>query len=169
MLSPVSIFYHLPGPRSINARSERHLQAGGRVNTGRWFRDKTRQFSDVSSNVSPRPLGHFKHWSLTDIFLNDEGLGAQARWVLEFNAYDVLGSHGKTKREQAERHAIQEYEKFRVIQDLEYKSDFDKVVDEIKVKKILPRSVKARRAGRLLLALLWRERLAYCSLNNGAG
>lgn len=57
---------------------------------------------------------------------------------LEFNAYEVLDSHGKVKREYAERHAIQEYEKFRVIQDQEYKSDFDKVVDEIKVKKTLP-------------------------------
>lgn len=59
---------------------------------------------------------------------------------LEFNAYEVLGTHGKTRRDQAERHAIQEYEKFRVIQDQEYRSDFDKVVDEIKVKKVLPKS-----------------------------
>jgi len=59
---------------------------------------------------------------------------------LEFNAYKVLDSHGKIKREHAERHAIHEYEKFRVIQDIEYKSDFDKVVDEIKVKKTLPKS-----------------------------
>ena len=59
---------------------------------------------------------------------------------LEFNAYEVLDSHGKVRREHAERHAIQEYEKFRVIQDREYRSDFDKVVDEIKVKKTLPKS-----------------------------
>ena len=59
---------------------------------------------------------------------------------LEFNAYEVLSTHGKTKREQAERHAIQEYEKFRIIQDQEYRSDFDKVVDEIKVRKVLPKS-----------------------------
>lgn len=59
---------------------------------------------------------------------------------LEFNAYEVLGTHGKTRRDQAERHAIQEYEKFRVIQDQEYRSDFDKVVDEIKVKKVLPKT-----------------------------
>lgn len=58
---------------------------------------------------------------------------------LEFNAYEVLDTHGKIRRNQAERHAIQEYEKFRVIQDREYKSDFDKVVDEIKVKKALPK------------------------------
>jgi len=59
---------------------------------------------------------------------------------LEFNSYDVLVSHGKIRRDQAAKHAIQEYEKFRVIQDREYKSDFDKVVDEIKVRKALPKT-----------------------------
>lgn len=58
---------------------------------------------------------------------------------LQFNEYAVLESHGTVKREIAERHAVFEYEKFRVIQDREYKSDFDKVVDEIKIKKRLPR------------------------------
>jgi hypothetical protein len=58
---------------------------------------------------------------------------------LEFNAYDVLENFGKVKREKAEQRAIQEYEKFRVVQDRNYKSDFDKVVDEIKISKRLPK------------------------------
>lgn len=58
---------------------------------------------------------------------------------LEFNAYDVLENFGKVKRERAEQHAAQEYEKFRVVQDRNYKSDFDKVVDEIKISKRLPK------------------------------
>ncbi|MBS4056392.1 MAG: virulence RhuM family protein, partial [Bacteroidales bacterium] len=57
---------------------------------------------------------------------------------LKFNDYDVLKNHGAVKRESAERHAIAEYEKFRVIQDKEFRSDFDKVVDDIKTKKQLP-------------------------------
>lgn len=57
---------------------------------------------------------------------------------LEFNAYDVLKNHGGVKREIAERHALAEYEKFRVVQDIEFKSDFDRVVDNIKTKKQLP-------------------------------
>jgi hypothetical protein len=59
---------------------------------------------------------------------------------LEFNAYDVLKNFGAIKRDTAERHAIAEYEKFRVIQDNEFKSDFDKVVDEIKTKKQIPKT-----------------------------
>jgi len=58
---------------------------------------------------------------------------------LEFNAYDVLKKFGAVKREAAERHALAEYDKFRIIQDREFKSDFDKVVDTIKAKKRLPK------------------------------
>lgn len=58
---------------------------------------------------------------------------------MEFNTYDVLDNFGKISRDVAKKHAVQEYEKFRVIQDIEYKSDFDKVVDEIKVKIKLPK------------------------------
>lgn len=58
---------------------------------------------------------------------------------LDFNAYSVLKSHGAIRRDVAERHALAEYEKFRVIQDREFKSDFDEVVDEIKTKKRLPK------------------------------
>lgn len=58
---------------------------------------------------------------------------------LEFNDYEVLKNHGGTRREAAERYAFAEYEKFRIIQDREFKSDFDKVVDNIKIKKQLPK------------------------------
>ena len=59
---------------------------------------------------------------------------------LEFNAYDVLKNYGVVKRETAERHAIAEYEKFRVVQDREFKSDFDQIVDKIKTKKQIPKT-----------------------------
>lgn len=59
---------------------------------------------------------------------------------LAFNAYEVLNNHGNIKRDTAEKIAFSEYEKFRVVQDKEYKSDFDKVVDEIKINKRLPRT-----------------------------
>ena len=59
---------------------------------------------------------------------------------LEFNAYDVLKNHGCIRRDEAERHALAEYEIFRIKQDIEFKSDFDDVVDQIKTKKHLPKS-----------------------------
>ncbi len=60
---------------------------------------------------------------------------------LEFNAYSVLNSYGNVRRDIAERAAFTEYEKFRVIQDTEYRSDFDEVVDAVKAKKRIPKTV----------------------------
>ena len=59
---------------------------------------------------------------------------------LRFNAYPVLEGYGNTKRETAERRAFSEYEKFRVVQDKEFKSDFDRIVDDVRVNKKLPKS-----------------------------
>jgi len=65
--------------------------------------------------------------------------GERLDGFLEFNAYEVLKNYGGIRREAAEKHALAEYEKFRVIQDREFKSDFDKIVDTIKTKKLLPK------------------------------
>lgn len=48
---------------------------------------------------------------------------------LNFNDYPVLTNAGKVTTEIAKRFAETEYSKFRVIQDKEYKSDFNKLVD----------------------------------------
>jgi hypothetical protein len=44
---------------------------------------------------------------------------------LEFNGNEVLQGPGKISAEQAKLHAETEYEKYRVIQDQLFKSDFD--------------------------------------------
>ena len=59
---------------------------------------------------------------------------------LTFNAYPVLEGYGNTRRETAEKRALSEYEKFRVVQDKEFKSDFDNVVDAVRTNKKLPKS-----------------------------
>ena len=59
---------------------------------------------------------------------------------LTFNAYPVLEGYGNTSRETAEKRAKSEYEKFRVVQDKEFKSDFDNVVDAVRTNKKLPKS-----------------------------
>lgn len=57
---------------------------------------------------------------------------------LDFNEYDVLKDAGKISSKAAKSIAEAEYKKFRVIQDKEYKSDFDKVVEDIKTIGKLP-------------------------------
>lgn len=53
---------------------------------------------------------------------------------LKVNEYDILKDNGKIKRDIAEKLALEEYKKYRVIQDKNYISDFDELV--AKTKKI---------------------------------
>jgi hypothetical protein len=59
---------------------------------------------------------------------------------LRFNAYEVLSGYGKISSEAAKKHAMTEYEKYRVEHDRSFKSDFDKLVEQAKFKKRLPKS-----------------------------
>ncbi|MDR2122467.1 MAG: virulence RhuM family protein, partial [Flavobacteriaceae bacterium] len=57
---------------------------------------------------------------------------------LDFNEYDVLEDAGRISAKAAKTIAEAEYAKFRVIQDREYRSDFDKVIENIKITGKLP-------------------------------
>lgn len=64
-----------------------------------------------------------------------------ADWVekldafLAFNGYEILQDAGKVSHAVAERLAHQEYDKFRVVQDTNFESDFDKSVKTVMAKK----------------------------------
>ena len=45
---------------------------------------------------------------------------------LKFSEYEILMNAGKVSHEVAEALALQEYEKYRIIQDKNYVSDFDR-------------------------------------------
>lgn len=51
---------------------------------------------------------------------------------LQFNEYDVLHNAGKVSQKVAQKLAAKAYEKFRVIQDRNYESDFDQEVKKLK-------------------------------------
>ncbi len=61
-----------------------------------------------------------------------------ADWVtrldafLQFNEYQILKDAGKVSAEVAKNLAEKEFEKFRVIQDKVFESDFDKEIKKIK-------------------------------------
>lgn len=63
-----------------------------------------------------------------------------ADWVdklnafLKFSEYDILNNAGKVSHEVAVALAAQEYEKFRVIQDANYISDFDREIEQLEKK-----------------------------------
>lgn len=50
---------------------------------------------------------------------------------LQFNERDILEDKGKVTHEIAKAFAEGEYDKFRVIRDANYKSDFDKLMESI--------------------------------------
>ena len=52
---------------------------------------------------------------------------------LQFNDFEILQVKGKVSREVAQALAEKEYEMFRIIQDREYQSDFDKIVKKLKI------------------------------------
>ena len=51
---------------------------------------------------------------------------------LSINDHDILPDAGRISHEKAEEKALGEYEKYRVIQDQIFLSDFDKLLDELK-------------------------------------
>lgn len=51
---------------------------------------------------------------------------------LEFNEYELLENKGKISKNKADNKANNEYEQFRIIQDREYISDFDKIIEDVK-------------------------------------
>jgi hypothetical protein len=55
---------------------------------------------------------------------------------LQFNEYEILQDAGKVSRAIAEKLAHQEYDKFRVAQDRNYESDFDKTVKTLLIKRV---------------------------------
>lgn len=52
---------------------------------------------------------------------------------LKINEYNILKDNGKIKREIADKLTLDEYKKYRVIQDKNYISDFDELVIETKI------------------------------------
>ena len=56
---------------------------------------------------------------------------------LKFNEEEILEDKGKVKKEVAKAFAESEYEKYRVIQDKIYKSDFDKLLEECEKQEII--------------------------------
>ena len=50
---------------------------------------------------------------------------------LEFNEHEILNDKGKVSHEIAKAFAESEFEKYRIVQDRLFKSDFDKLIDEV--------------------------------------
>ncbi len=59
---------------------------------------------------------------------------------LSFNGFPVLAGYGRVRRDAAEHQALAEFEKFRALQELQKKSDFEAIADEIRTTRKLPKT-----------------------------
>lgn len=65
---------------------------------------------------------------------------------LEISSRDILQDAGRISAEAAKQHAESEFEKFRIVQDRLYESDFDRVVKQVEEEaKMLPEKDKGRK------------------------
>lgn len=55
---------------------------------------------------------------------------------LEFNEREILDNPGKVTHEIAQAFAESEFEKYRIVQDKLYQSDFDKLLEHTKNRKL---------------------------------
>jgi hypothetical protein len=62
-------------------------------------------------------------------------VGKKLDAFLQFNEYDILNNAGRISHEIAKTLAEQEYEKFRVEQDISFESDFDREVKKLQRRK----------------------------------
>ena len=51
---------------------------------------------------------------------------------LKVNEYNILADNGKIKKEITDKLALDEYKKYRIVQDKKYISDFDELINETK-------------------------------------
>lgn len=62
---------------------------------------------------------------------NDHGrLGTKLSAFLQFNEYEILNNSGKVTAEIAKAFAESEYEKYRIVQDRLFESDFERLLKE---------------------------------------
>lgn len=89
-----------------------------------FLQDIVNMYLDIAENRAKRQIPmKMKDWA------------SELDAMLKTNRYEVLDNKGSVSAEQAKEFAQNEFEKFRVEQDKKYISDFDKIIDECKLKK----------------------------------
>jgi hypothetical protein len=63
---------------------------------------------------------------------------------LEFNGNDILIGPGKISHEQAKLHAETEFEKYRIVQDRLFQSDFDRLLEDTETLRLAAASKPVR-------------------------
>lgn len=102
-----------------------------------------RKFRIVQTEGSHQVNREVKHYNLQIIIAEDIALRhipmTMSDWETRLNRFieatdrDVLQDAGKVTAEIAKAHAESEFEKYRIVQDRLFKSDFDKLLESVEV------------------------------------
>ncbi|MEA3553530.1 MAG: RhuM family protein, partial [Campylobacterota bacterium] len=79
-------------------------------------------------------LDYAEHQAEKQIPMTMNDWSKKLNTFLEFNEHDILQNAGKVTAQIAKEFAINEFEKYKVIQNKSYKSDFDILLEDIKCK-----------------------------------
>jgi hypothetical protein len=80
-------------------------------------------------------LDYAEHQAEKQIPMTMKDWSKKLNAFLEFNEHDILQNAGKVTVQIAKEFAISEFEKYKVIQNKSYKSDFDRLIDELDIQK----------------------------------
>ena len=78
-------------------------------------------------------LDYAEHQAEKQVPMTMKDWSKKLNTFLEFNEHDILQDAGKVTSQIAKEFAIGEFEKYKVIQDKSYKSDFDRLLGEIEI------------------------------------
>ena len=76
-------------------------------------------------------LDYAEHQAEKQISMTMKDWSQKLNAFLEFNEHDILQNAGKVTAKIAKEFAISEFEKYKVIQDQSYQSDFDRLLGEM--------------------------------------
>ncbi len=79
-------------------------------------------------------LDYAENQAARQIPMRMEGWIKKLDGFLQFNEYEILNNAGKVSHEVAKQLAEEEYTKFRIIQDRDYESDFERAAQKIEAK-----------------------------------
>jgi hypothetical protein len=80
-------------------------------------------------------LDYAEHQAEKQISMTMNDWSKKLNTFLEFNEHDILQDAGKVTAKIAKEFAISEFEKYKVIQDKSYRSDFDRLLEELDIQK----------------------------------
>ncbi len=95
----------------------------------------SREELDSLSRIVNAYLELAEERALRKIPMTMEDWATRLDMFLEFADRNILGDSGKVTAEIAKTHAESEFEKYRIVQDRLFESDFDKVVKQIEASR----------------------------------